>query len=324
LTKALTGFVQYKQAEGLSPRTIEIYSDHLKKWAAHAGDPPVAKIRTTDIRAYLAWLANDYRPTRFGKLSREPLSPKTVHNVWISLSAFFTWASDEFGCDNPMKQVSKPRYEPKPFQPYTREEVEALLKACEKSKDVITRNRRRFAMRPPLADRNAALVLVLLDSGLRSGEVCALNLRDYDEQTGKLEVKHGRAGGAKGRKGRVVYLGKAARRSLWRYLAKRDADRAQDPDAPLFLSHAHRRIDRDLVRQILKDLGERANVKDCHAHRFRHTFAITYLRSGGDVFTLQALLGHTTLEMVQHYARLAQIDVAQAHRRASPADNWHL
>jgi integrase/recombinase XerD len=112
--------------------------------------------------------------------------------------------------------VSKPRYEPKPFQPYTREEGEALLKACEKSKDVITRNRRRFAMRPPLADRNAALVLVLLDSGLRSGEVCALNLGDYDEQTGELEVKHGRAGGAKGRKGRVVYLGKAARRSLWR------------------------------------------------------------------------------------------------------------
>jgi integrase/recombinase XerD len=182
----------------------------LKKWAAHAGDPPVAKIRAVDIRGYLAWLANDYRPTRFGKQSREPLSPKTVHNVWISLSAFFTWASNEFGCDNPMKQVSKPRYEPKPFQPYTREEVEALLKACEKSKDVITRNRRRFAMRTPLAERNQALVLVLLDSGLRSGELCALTLGDYDEQTGKLEVEHGRAGGAKGRKGRVVYLGKAA------------------------------------------------------------------------------------------------------------------
>jgi integrase/recombinase XerD len=135
-------------------------------------------------------------------------------------------------------------------------------------------------------------------------------------------VKHGRAGGAKGRKGRVVYLGKAARRSMWRYLAERED--AADIDAPLFLGHHSRRLRRDTLRQLLKDLGRRAGVKNCHAHRFRHTFAVTYLRSGGDVFTLQAILGHSTLAMVQHYARLAQLDVEKAHRKASPVDNWHL
>ena len=320
-SKALTGFLQYKAAEALSPRTIEIYDDHLNKWIAYAGDPMVSKVKTADVRGYLAWLATEYKPHRITG-NEELLSPKTVHNVWISLSAFFRWASTEFGFVNPMLGVVAPKFETKPFDPHTREEVEALLKACVQSVDVHTRNRSEFKMHCPLVHRNQAILLVLLDTGLRAGELCALNIDDYEDRTGKLEVKHGRAGGAKGRKGRVVYLGKAARRALWRYLAEREDH--VDADAPLFLGHLSRRLRRDTLRQLLRDLGRRAGVKNCHPHRFRHTFAVTYLRSGGDVFTLQAILGHSTLEMVQHYARLAQLDVEKAHRKASPADNWYL
>jgi integrase/recombinase XerD len=78
------------------------------------------------------------------------------------------------------------------------------------------------------------------------------------------------------------------------------------------------------IRQVLTELGEKAGVDNCHPHRLRHTFAVEYLRNGGDVFTLQMILGHASLEMVRTYAKLAAMDLKNAHQRASPADKWRL
>jgi integrase/recombinase XerD len=221
-----------------------------------------------------------------------------------------------------MKAVPSPKFEEPPIEPFTKEEVEALLKACETSKEVNDLDRRKFTMRRSTAKRDQALIMVLLDTGLRASELCALKIGDVDLKSGKVLVKHGRLGGAKGGKGRTVFLGKTSRRVLWRYLAERQD--GEDADAPLFLVRYDRPMNKTALRLQIVHLGQKAGIKKCHPHRFRHTFAITYLRSGGDVFTLQALLGHSTLDMVRHYARIAEIDVEQAHKRASPADNWRL
>ncbi len=319
--KAILGFLQHKMAEGLSPNTLKSYEYMLKVWASRMGDKLIEEVTSDDVREYLAWLRTEYKPKRTSGNER-PLSPKSLRNAWIGLCAFFTWAGTEFKFDSPMKGVPAPKFEYPPIEPFTKEQIETLLKASEYMREANTDKRKKFAMRRPTAKRDRALILFLLDTGLRASEVCSLTISDIDQKTGRIQVKHGVAGGAKGGKGRTVFLGKSARAALWRYLASRDD--GEDPNAYLFCVRLGRPLDKDVLRHLLLKLGKKVGIAHCHPHRFRHTFAITYLRSGGDLFSLQALLGHNSLEMVQHYARIAEVDVAQAHRRASPADNWHL
>lgn len=105
-----------------------------------------------------------------------------------------------------------------------------------------------------------------------------------------------------------------ARFHVWRYLAERET-RPTDALIPLAPK---------TIRNLLYSIGQRAGVDDCHPHRFRHTMAIEYLRNGGDIFTLQRILGHSSLEMVQHYLGIVEGDKRQAQRKASPMDNWRL
>ena len=223
---------------------------------------------------------------------------------------------------NPAKEITPPKFPKHVIQTFTKDDLEKLIKACLYSRQAVTQDRRTFVMRRPSANRDQAILLTLLDTGLRASELCALTVGDLDLKTGKVDVRHGIGGGAKGGKGRTTYLGKVARKAVWRYLAVRED--GDDPKAPLFISAAYRPFNRNTLRILVRRLGERAEVAHVHPHKFRHTFAITYLRSGGDVFTLQSLLGHGSLDMVRHYAQIAEVDVQTAHRKASPVDNWRL
>lgn len=143
LVQAVSGFVQYKAAEALSPRTLESYQDHLDRWQEYIGDVDVSRVSTQQVRAFLAWLRAEYKPRRLTG-GDQPLSPKTIHNFWVTLSAFYRWASGEFGFPNPMTAVPAPKFEEAPVEPFAREEIEQLLKAVEYCREAKTDHRRAF------------------------------------------------------------------------------------------------------------------------------------------------------------------------------------
>ena len=143
VSKAIEGFISFKMAESLSARTIDSYQRHLQKWLEYLDDKDVAKITSGELTKYLAWLRNEYVPHSFGE-GKDRLSPKTVRNFWVTLSAFFTWASREFKMPNPMKDVPAPKFTVSPVEPFTQEEVQSMLKVCMYSREVKPGNRKSF------------------------------------------------------------------------------------------------------------------------------------------------------------------------------------
>ncbi len=194
-------------------------------------------------------------------------------------------------------------------------EFKAMLSVVSRSKAYDRPGKRRSdhaAMHP---ERSRAILLLLLDTGMRVGELTSAKIHQVDQRNHRIQIL------GKGAKERSLPFSPRTAQALWRYLSTRPES---EPDEPLFVTYNKREIDATQLGKSLKLLGKRAGVENVHPHRFRHTFAIQYLRNSGDPYTLQRLLGHSTLEMVKRYLSLAQMDIDKAHKRASPVDNWAL
>lgn len=119
------------------------------------------------------------------------------------------------------------------MEPFKRDEIELHVKACDFCEEGETDRRRKFIMQRSTAKRDKAILLTMLDTGLRTGKLCIFRVGEVDLKTGKIRIRPGEAGKAMGGKGRIIYMGKSSRRFLWRYRAERED--GEDPDAQLFL-----------------------------------------------------------------------------------------
>ena len=307
LSEAVQGFLMWRAVAG-SAHTVRDYANTLRQFEAFIeDDPEVAAVDADQVRRFLYWL----------RVERE-LAPKTVKNAHTGLSAFWSWLEDAYGLPHVIRgAVRSPKAGTREVVPLSKQDVRLILAAVEKTATWRSEKRQPAQMTRGTRYRDRAIVLFLLDTGVRASELCSLVVGDVDMKSGAVQVRRG-----KGDKGRTVYLGTTARAALWSYLSRRGD---VQPDDALFETTRHQPLDRSALRKLLLNAGQRAEIAETvNPHRFRHTFAVNYLRNGGDVYTLQRLLGHATMEMVKRYLSLAQTDIADAHKRASPVDNWRL
>jgi integrase/recombinase XerD len=317
ITDAIEGYLLDSTADGYSELTLRVYESALNVMVDFLGEKKeLDDIQPSEIKSFMGYLRKDYRPKRAsGNL--DPLSTASLHRYWKAVRSFFNWAEKRLEISRPDIDLKMPAYSNAAITPYSKDELRRLLQACE-AIEVDPSDRQAYKYRRPTRFRDKAILLLLLDTGVRIGECSRLRVSDVNLENGEVQV---RPHHVRKTRPRTTLLGTAARHAVWRYLIDRENVRSDDP---LFVSVENKPLTTTAYRSLFRRMGRRANVQNVHPHRFRHTFAIQFLRNGGDIFTLQRLLGHATLAMVNKYLNLAKSDIVAAHKRASPVDRWHL
>ena len=166
--------------------------------------------------------------------------------------------------------------------------------------------------------RDLAMVLLMLDCGLRVSELININVEDVNLAEGYIKISAG-----KGNKERMVPIGSFVQKMIWKYLNHSRPQPVTEKITRLFLCDGGLPLSSNGVQQMLRRCARRAGISGvrCSPHTFRHTFAKNYLMNGGDIFSLQKILGHSSLASVRVYLNLFATDLKTQHRRFSPVDN---
>lgn len=308
-----------------SPNTFNDYNRTYTRFGAWLADHQIDQVDA---------ITTDHIDDYLNEQQAAGLGPHTLANQWIALSSLWTWAESKLGLSHIIRgQVSCPKVHRQQPQPYTELEIKAMIRAT--AYNAPWRGRPETASKRHWCLRDKAIIITLVDTGIRATELCDLRIRDYDPKVGQLIVRHG-----KGDKHRIVPLGDRACDVIDDYLdARRKAPVGKRertgrpvkrielaPDDPLFATSQDTQMIRDQLLNMIQNCADRAEppVKDANVHRFRHTFAINYLRKYPNIYTLQRVLGHSSLDTVRMYLEVSDVDVHMAHRTASVADGWRL
>lgn len=289
--------------QGKPETTCEWYRAVLERFHAWAGDLTLDDLTLEKAREYLAYLKD--RPRYAGHPTTptdgRKVSANTFRHHAVVLRVFARWLFEEgYTKEHRLERIPTPKVPEVIVEVLEADEVKRILA-------VETPN-------TPMGARNHAMLVLALDTGLRSTELATLEYRHLDLERGVL-----RAFG-KGQKERMVPFGLMSTKALQRYLLHFRPAAALAQGDYVFLQESGWPIKKSTMQMVARRIADKSRIARFHWHLLRHTFAVNYLVNGGDAFSLQRMLGHTTLEMVRRYMHLADVHVQLQHKRYSPMD----
>jgi len=271
---------------GLSPGTQALYATHLKRFLESVGDGPVGEVEAAQVRSFMA----DLR-----RRDGQEYSAAYLDQVYRTLHTFFEWLVRERVLTvSPMTQVRRAKVPKRKSPRLTLDEIERLIKAVKSTRHVA---------------RNLAIVYLMLDSGLRRGEVLGLLVSNVDLEQGVVRVL------GKGGKERDVPIGPMTVEALRAYLAVRPAS----VSPVFFLTAAGEPLEKDGVQSLMYRLKQKTGLPRLHCHLLRHTFANHFIGAGGSLRKLQKILGHASIRTTAEiYTDPELSELQEEHARVSP------
>ena len=284
IEETFSDFIISRKTKGLAEKTLQSYQSQFQAVARHM-----------DVKMDIAMLQKADLDAMIISMRDASLSPNSINSYTRTLKSFFSWCNEQG-----ITRLNIPLYKAEETvkETYSDAELAALLKKLDIRKATFAEY------------RDWVIINFLLNCGSRAATVRAIQIRDVDLDGGMVFYRH-----TKNRKAQVIPLCSAMVAILREYLRHRGGEAADY----LFCTETGSQLTENGLRQSIARYNTRRGVQKTIIHLFRHTFARKYLIDcGGDAFTLQKLLEHSTLAMTKHYCAIFDADLTKNYDNFSP------
>jgi site-specific recombinase XerD len=299
VSEAVRLFLQEKEVGGLSPRTVHWYKSCLDMFIEFTGDKLVAKLSLDDGQRWILHMMHGdrYEGHPHRRQITGAIAIPTLNGRIRAIKNFSKYLEEEaLTAEDVFRKLRQHKDTKRIVEVLSDEEKKRLIDAVKPDTWV--------------GARMMVILALLIDTGMRVSELAGIEIEDIDYRQSRIKL-HG-----KGDKYRFVPIGPDTIKCINRWLS-----RYRDPDAMtrvLLLDRYGDGMSATAIQKAVKSLGRRVGIPRIHPHLLRHTFGTDWLIHGGDLFSLQTIMGHSDLDVTKVYVEMSRVQMDVKHQQVSP------